>query len=184
MNPAKQPGRLMEPGGQPSGERVGESQPVSASTEPNGPCEHFPVVLNRAAQSLSAQTPPCDFEDFWSSLDLKTWVNVDKQQALMIWQAAISSKVSNGIDAVCCFNAHDKDCPAYESVSAQTPPDVELISAKVHEQWMESKRAQGVRSRKSESGEELMVPYDQLSEAAKELDRGSVRAVLSAKEKV
>ena len=58
--------------------------------------------------------------------------------------------------------------------------DLEAISAKVHEQWMESKRAKGVQSRKSESGEELMVPYNQLSEAAKDLDRGSVKAVLDA----
>lgn len=58
--------------------------------------------------------------------------------------------------------------------------ELEAISAKVHEQWMENKRKAGISSRRSESGEELMVPYDQLSEAAKELDRGSVRAVLSA----
>jgi hypothetical protein len=60
--------------------------------------------------------------------------------------------------------------------------DIEAISAKVHEQWMISKRAKGVESRKSESGEELMVPYEQLSEAAKDLDRGSVKAVLTAVE--
>jgi hypothetical protein len=59
-------------------------------------------------------------------------------------------------------------------------PDIESVSAEVHEAWMESKRAQGVSSRKSEDGEELMVPYDQLSEKAKELDRGTVRAVYSA----
>jgi hypothetical protein len=59
-------------------------------------------------------------------------------------------------------------------------PDIEVVSAKVHEAWMESKRAQGVTSRKSETGEELMVPYDQLSEPAKELDRGTVRAVYKA----
>jgi hypothetical protein len=59
-------------------------------------------------------------------------------------------------------------------------PDIEIVSAKVHDAWMESKRAEGVTSRKSESGEELMVPYDQLSEAAKELDRGTVRAVYAA----
>jgi hypothetical protein len=45
---------------------------------------------------------------------------------------------------------------------------------------MESKRARGFTSRKSESGEELMVPYEQLSESAKELDRASVRAVYEA----
>ena len=56
-------------------------------------------------------------------------------------------------------------------------PDVEEVSAKVHEAWMEAKRARGVTSRKSEAGEELMVPYKQLSEDAKELDRSSVRAV-------
>ena len=59
-------------------------------------------------------------------------------------------------------------------------PDIEVVSAKVHEAWMESKRAQGITSRKSEAGEELMVPYDQLSEPAKELDRSSVRAVYDA----
>jgi len=57
---------------------------------------------------------------------------------------------------------------------------LEEISARVHEQWMETKRAQGVESRKSETGEELMVPYDQLSEAAKDLDRGTVRTTLAA----
>lgn len=35
-------------------------------------------------------------------------------------------------------------------------------------------------TRKSETGEELMVPYDQLSENAKQLDRGSVVAVYTA----
>ena len=59
-------------------------------------------------------------------------------------------------------------------------PDIEVVSAKVHEAWMESKRAQGVTSRKSETGEELMVPYEQLSESARELDRASVRAVYEA----
>ena len=59
-------------------------------------------------------------------------------------------------------------------------PDIETVSAKVHEAWMESKSAKGVKSRKSEAGEELMVPYDQLSEEAKELDRATVRAVYAA----
>ena len=59
-------------------------------------------------------------------------------------------------------------------------PDIEAVSAKVHEAWMESKRAQGITSRQSESGEELMVPYEQLSEPAKELDRATVRAVYDA----
>lgn len=63
-------------------------------------------------------------------------------------------------------------------------PNIELVSAKVHEAWMESKKAQGVSSRKSEKGEELMVPYEELSEEAKELDRGTVKAVYKAIEKL
>jgi hypothetical protein len=59
-------------------------------------------------------------------------------------------------------------------------PDVEKVAEKVHEAWMDSKRALGVSSRKSEAGEELMVPYEQLSEAAKDLDRNTVRAVYRA----
>ena len=59
-------------------------------------------------------------------------------------------------------------------------PDVEEVAAKVHEAWMKAKNAHGVTTRKSESGEELMVPYEQLSEEAKELDRSSVRAVYDA----
>jgi hypothetical protein len=59
-------------------------------------------------------------------------------------------------------------------------PDIEAVAAKVHEAWMEAKRARGVSSSRSETGEELMVPYEQLSEEAKELDRSSVRAVYDA----
>ena len=59
-------------------------------------------------------------------------------------------------------------------------PEVEVVSAKVHEAWMESKRNAGVTSRKLESGEELMVPYEQLSEQAKELDRETVRTFYAA----
>ena len=59
-------------------------------------------------------------------------------------------------------------------------PDIEIVAAKVHEAWMDSKKAQGVTSRMSETGEELMVPYEQLSEQAKDLDRSSVRAVYDA----
>ena len=59
-------------------------------------------------------------------------------------------------------------------------PDIEEVSAKVHEAWMDAKRAQGITSRQSETGEELMVPYEQLSEPAKELDRATVRAVYEA----
>lgn len=63
-------------------------------------------------------------------------------------------------------------------------PDIEIVAAKVHEAWMESKRKNGIASRKSETGEELMVPYSELSEAAKELDRASVQAVYTAIEEI
>ena len=59
-------------------------------------------------------------------------------------------------------------------------PDIEVVAAKVHESWMESKRAQGMTTRRSESGEELMVPYERLSEEQKEVDRATVRAVYAA----
>lgn len=69
--------------------------------------------------------------------------------------------------------------PAPELVKS-TLPDIELVSAKVHEAWIQSKLDKGVSSRKSETDEELMVPYDQLSEAAKDLDRNTVKAVYAA----
>jgi hypothetical protein len=50
----------------------------------------------------------------------------------------------------------------------------------MHEAWMKSKLAQGFTSRRSETGEELMVPYSQLSEEAKEMDRVMVRTVYVA----
>jgi hypothetical protein len=59
-------------------------------------------------------------------------------------------------------------------------PDIEEVSAQVHAAWIEAKRAQGITSRKAEDGEELMVPYRQLSERAKELDRQVVRTVYAA----
>lgn len=59
-------------------------------------------------------------------------------------------------------------------------PDIEDVSAAVHAAWMESKRGQGVTTRLSEKGEELMRPYSELSEEAKDLDRGTVKAVYAA----
>ena len=59
-------------------------------------------------------------------------------------------------------------------------PDIEIVANLMHEAWMKAKLAQGVTSRRSESGEELMVPYTQLSETAKDLDRVTVRTVYIA----
>ena len=63
-------------------------------------------------------------------------------------------------------------------------PDIELVSAQVHEAWMESKKVNGISSRKSEDEEELMVPYEKLSEKAKDLDRNTVKAVYTAIKKL
>src|SRR5438105_9616264 len=46
-------------------------------------------------------------------------------------------------------------------------PDIEAVAAQVHADWMEAKHADNITSRLSETGEELMVPYAELSEAAK-----------------
>lgn len=58
---------------------------------------------------------------------------------------------------------------------------LEAVSELVHDNWVSAKRLAGVTSRTLDStGEELMVPYAELSEEAKELDRGTVRVVLKA----
>jgi RyR domain. len=59
-------------------------------------------------------------------------------------------------------------------------PNIELVSELVHESWVQAKKTQGFHSRKAEDGEELMVPYNQLSEKAKDLDRNTVKAVYKA----
>lgn len=59
-------------------------------------------------------------------------------------------------------------------------PNIEYVSSLVHDAWIQSKLDKHISSRRSETGEELMVPYEVLSEAAKDLDRSSVQAVYSA----
>ena len=43
---------------------------------------------------------------------------------------------------------------------------VEILAAKSHHGYMLGKRATGTESRLTESGEEVMVPFEQLSEAS------------------
>lgn len=59
-------------------------------------------------------------------------------------------------------------------------PDIELVSANLHQAWVEDRTAEGFASLKADSGEELMVPYGMLSEREKEKDRATVRAVYAA----
>jgi hypothetical protein len=67
----------------------------------------------------------------------------------------------------------------YGDPDVQLPP-IEKVASKVHEAWMEGKRANGIISCLAENGEELMVPYDQLSNAQKNQDRNTVKAVYNA----
>ncbi len=57
---------------------------------------------------------------------------------------------------------------------------VEQVAADVHQAWMETKRAQGITSRPSADGIEQMVPYEDLPDDLKELDRATVRAVFAS----
>jgi hypothetical protein len=63
-------------------------------------------------------------------------------------------------------------------------PDIEKVAEEVHKAWMKTKKSAGIHSRKAEDGEELMVPYEQLSEKQKDTDRNTVKAVYEAIEKL
>lgn len=55
---------------------------------------------------------------------------------------------------------------------------IEMVAEAAHVGWMAGKEAQGIESRLSEWGEELMVPYADLSEQAKDLDRSTCKTVV------
>jgi hypothetical protein len=59
-------------------------------------------------------------------------------------------------------------------------PDIEKVSERVHADWVQKKRADGVESRQSTWGEELIRPYTELSDRAKQLDRDTVEVVYGA----
>ena len=98
------------------------------------------------------------FEEFYSSYtkSIPDWHTFNKNDMLVAWLAA------------------------YKVALQSKLPDVEITAAKVHEAWIDSKIKAGVTSRRLENGEELMVPYDQLSEQAKDLDRTTVLTVYNA----
>jgi hypothetical protein len=60
------------------------------------------------------------------------------------------------------------------------PNLLETVAEAAHDGWMATKREQGITSRKSEWGEEFMVPYSEMSEKAKDIDRGAVKSVFAA----
>lgn len=59
-------------------------------------------------------------------------------------------------------------------------PDIEQVAERVHSAWICEKVKQGITSRKSSDGREQMLPYSQLDDDLKELDRATVRAVYKA----
>ncbi len=59
-------------------------------------------------------------------------------------------------------------------------PEVEEVAGIIHAAWMDEKLVAGIRSRMAADGEELMVPYSQLSEKAKASNRILVRTVYAA----
>jgi hypothetical protein len=54
----------------------------------------------------------------------------------------------------------------------------EETAREIHEAWRKTLRRQGVKSRASYWGEELLVPWEKLSERAKDLNRNMVRVTL------
>lgn len=57
---------------------------------------------------------------------------------------------------------------------------LEQIAAASHDGWVQGKLNAGITTRLNESGEEQMVPYSQLSEAVKDIDRAAVKSMLIA----
>ena len=55
---------------------------------------------------------------------------------------------------------------------------VEVMAEGAHDAWMETYRSWGFTSRKAEWGEEFMVPFAQLSDRGKDLDRTIMRGIL------
>lgn len=56
-------------------------------------------------------------------------------------------------------------------------PMIELMARNAHEAWMATNLSWGIASRIADWGEEFMVPYDDLSEKGKELDRTIMRSI-------
>lgn len=57
---------------------------------------------------------------------------------------------------------------------------VEAMAESAHDAWMATYISWGLTSRKAEWGEEFMVPFSELTERGKELDRSIMRGILDA----
>ena len=67
-----------------------------------------------------------------------------------------------------------------ERDALRTLPHIETVAANVHAAWAQAKKSAGIKSRLAEDGEELMVPYAELSDKQQEMDRLLVRHVYAA----
>jgi hypothetical protein len=85
-----------------------------------------------------------------------------------------------GTQEGCCQHESTEQGDSRQIVEVSKAQIIEMIAGDAHKGWMEGKRAQGVDTRQSEWGEELMVPYSDLTEQAKDLDRSAVRHVVDA----
>jgi hypothetical protein len=56
-------------------------------------------------------------------------------------------------------------------------PEVEFIAPLVHEAWIQRNLSLGIVTRKAVDGEELMAPWTELTEHAKDNDRHCVQTV-------
>lgn len=57
---------------------------------------------------------------------------------------------------------------------------MDTIAAKIHDEWLADRRADGLDSIKSINGHELLVPYEQLADPIKVVARSFMRMVLAA----
>lgn len=59
-------------------------------------------------------------------------------------------------------------------------PDIDKVCEKYHEDWIQAKKAAGIHSKVNSDGVELMAPYNELPDAAKEYTRNVVNGTYNA----
>jgi hypothetical protein len=91
----------------------------------------------------------------------------------------VSMRVLNVIAGVALMSASATSQAQEQRVTLQLP-DIEKVSELVHADWVDKRLAEGVTSRLSTWGEELVRPYNELSDRAKQLDRNTVEVVYKA----
>lgn len=100
-----------------------------------------------------------------------------------IWEMADDETSKIEIETASSMWQIEADTRAWLSATAPAPNtlmNLDAICERVHAEWMNFNRRSGAESRLSVWGEELMKPWNDLSERAKDLDRCTIRAVLDA----